>query len=532
MNGLDLLPPELVEAVARFLISRKDILSFGRTSRRNYACSKEPLLRFPGALDKAFNWAVENGSITLLREALQRRSTYANKGRLRMACKHGHVAIFDELISQPDFRKVLEEFFELDSFNEGHILYVAAHHSHLDLVKRIIALPEIDVARIHAAGHATPLIATLKKAHSLEVMDVLVEAGADIKAHRPHGEQVLVEGAIRDNVLLLAKLFEMGADQAMDMEDWDRTMLELSFRNKTETMLFFIHRRPDIMATTDVAHAVLRTSHGVMIQKFLDNGVDWTNPPFDEAVPAFLNNNRYLSHWSWYLEQLTVVKQIVEAGAPVVPDRGGETPLSRSVLVQDEKTFPFFLEHAKASGMADPQILGKLLHLSRNPVITRALVDAGADVNALDDVGRPPLLTVMQYLHPEDDIYNNWGAEHKFMESAAVLLHAGADPNFISPAGTTTLQVALRRPVSVHYLRMLVQMGARVPNPAPEPIKSRYPLCYLHMLSDEDKPEVARLLVNEAGGNVKELPLEPRRLSDTTSLWSVTQEEYMKLLEE
>lgn len=529
---LDLLPPELVAAVARFLTSRKDILSFGRTSRRNYACAKEPLFRFPGALDKAFNWAVENGSIPILREALQRRSTYANKGILRKVCKHGHVAIFDELASRPDFRKVLEEFFHLDSFNEGHILYVAAHHSHLDLVKRIIALPEVDVAWIHAAGEATPLIATLKKEHSPEVMDSLVEAGADLKAHRPHGEQVLVEAAVRDNVMLLVKLFEMGADQAMDMADWDRIMTELSYRKKTETMLFFIHRRPEILASTEVAMAVLRTSHFVMIQVLLDSGVDWTSPPFDEAVPAMLNNNRYRSHWSWYLDQLKVVQMIVQAGAIIVPDRHGKTPLSRSVLMQDETTFPCFLEHAKASGMADPQTLSSLLHVSRHPAITRALVHAGADVNALDSVGRPPLLTVMLYRRSEDDKYNNWGAEHRAMETAGVLLHAGADPNFIAPAGATALQVAVRRPVSVHYIRMLVQMGARIPSPAPEFFKIRYPLCYLHMLSDEDKPEVARLLVNEAGGSVEELPLGPTRMSDTDRLWSVTQDECLKLLEQ
>lgn len=530
---LDSLPPELVEAVSRMLPSRRDILSLGHTSKRNHACAREALLRYPGATDRAFNWAIRNGSIPLLEEVLQRRPTRASKGILRMACKHGHVAIFDYLTSRPDFRPVLEAFFEPSSFTKAHILYLAAHHGHLDLVKRIAALAELDVGAFHARGQVTPVAAALRDGCSVEIITALADAGADLTIRRASGAQLIAAASERELFPALDVLLDLGADAAMSVDDWELSMHTLRGWGKLASMIFLGRRRPEIVKLAPVAHVMLWTSDKAVIQALLDSGVDWTRPGLDQIVPFTLNNPRSRDDgWRWMIRQLGVTRMIVQDGAVVVPDASGDTPLSRAVRLQDMETFPFFFQHAKASGGDDgyPRALSVMLRSSRCPEITRVLVEhGGAEVNLPNADGVPPLLCVMQFSNRHDDEHNQWGAEDRLMGSVEVLLDNGADVNFVAPDGTTALQLALSRCRSLDFMRMLVRKGARVPNPVPDVVRPKYPLKYIYMAKMQGRPATAKLLVHEAGGNPDELPRTTS--TEERAFIPITKSAFLELLE-
>jgi ankyrin repeat protein len=91
----------------------------------------------------------------------------------------------------------------------------------------------------------------------------------------------------------------------------------------------------------------------------------------------------------------------------------------------------------------------RMLHLAvRNGsiAIARALLVAGASVNARDDTGALPLHLAVQ---------------NRRRSVADLLLRHGADPNGLDEAGTTPLELAVRSQ-DEDMVRLLLSRGARV----------------------------------------------------------------------
>ena len=100
-----------------------------------------------------------------------------------------------------------------------------------------------------------------------------------------------------------------------------------------------------------------------------------------------------------------------------------------------------FVREYKASAVADTRGNGHtLLHVAsgqRNPKMMLVLFDAGLNADASEDDGKTPLFSVFETHDPQ---YNPMGAA----DATALLLEHGADPNAVDRVGRTPLLVAVQ----------------------------------------------------------------------------------------
>jgi len=140
--------------------------------------------------------------------------------------------------------------------------------------------------------------------------------------------------------------------------------------------------------------------------------------------------------------------------------------------------------------IAAPVSVGAQSHLNSTPLhwaashgqadLARKLLDAGADVSALDLIGRTPLHVAVE--HPElvkillangadvnaRDVFRETPLHLavRYRQSVALLLEAGADVSARDAVGDTPLDKALRHgddPANLAVINLLVDAGAGTP---------------------------------------------------------------------
>lgn len=127
-----------------------------------------------------------------------------------------------------------------------------------------------------------------------------------------------------------------------------------------------------------------------------------------------------------------------------------ETPL---MFAKDAATAKILIDagadlNGKAKGRTKEQIMTPLIfaiNLGKNDVV-RTLIEAGADLNATDDMKRPPLINSL---------------ETENVEITKLLIKSGADVNRQSKFGEIALIGAIQHN-SVEIVQMLIQAGADV----------------------------------------------------------------------
>lgn len=342
----------------------------------------------------------------------------------------------------------------------AQMLIHTLQNDRLSLVQALLDAGADPNADIHGGGY-TPLFAAIGSGNP-RIVTAILEAGADPNATYTDpvtpGETplhyALKEGA-EDLERIAKALLDRGADPNAKGGD-GRTPLHTAVvqRRSEEAISVLLDAGAD--ASLTALQVATLQNDAVTVASLLAQGADPNESDDMGWTPL---------HFAMVHDPPVTINSLLDAGAdPNAMDFHGDTPLIRYL---DEAASDFdpdgVIARVLLDGGADPNRKGGTdlapLHFASRygirPAVVSALLEAGADPNALDERGNPPLV---------NHLYLNRRKLHYPEASVAVveaLLAAGADPNL----GTgfrngSPLHIAIRRPSHPDIVALLLDAGA------------------------------------------------------------------------
>ncbi len=335
-----------------------------------------------------------------------------------------HWAVYRE---QPELATLLiEAGADVEAPNDYGVtpFALAARQGHADLLRRLLGIGvDPDDPRHAVNAGETPLLAAARSGQ-VEAVDVLLDAGANVDAQETwNGQSALMWAAAEGHAAVVARLIERGAD--------------INVRsNSGASALLFAARKGDMAAVETLLAA------GAEVNESRPDGAT-------ALLVAVVNGYEDL------------VDLLLAAGADPNAE-GGSTRLT----VQGMRAQPMPLEIRKLGyGEADNEavrrgnIFGRPLqsavhvanwHISDQFVsvnldrlrIMRALLDAGAEVNARNTMEEPRWSGARYRRHMTGGTAFLYAAKVADVEAMRLLLEYGADPNIYSEDNITPLMAA------------------------------------------------------------------------------------------
>jgi len=302
--------------------------------------------------------------------------------------------------------------------------------------------PEIVRALLEAGAdpnkaHIPPI---LDAAHAsrLDIVELLLDAGADVTVRGPHKETLMSVAVGMDNAALLQRIIDAGADvQATDPRGHTGLVwaARLGCWTSFEFLVPFFTEEvvEEARATPPVERSEWVAPTAAEVEAFA-NAVAAGDP---EAIRALAARNMPLNE---------------------IDRTSGETPLLVAINAKGLATIELLLELG-----ADPDHGGVQIPLSAAVVtgevpIIEALLAAGAEIDQRDEDGCTALMDA---------------AAAGNLEMVKLLVEAGADPNAVDDLDRTALDVAqeCRKRKVAAYLGSTMQTGVAAAPKRPEPAR-------------------------------------------------------------
>jgi len=269
------------------------------------------------------------------------------------------------------------------------------------------------------------------KAGKIEVVKLLVEAGADVNAG---GWPPLCEAVDYENTAIAEYLIDHGANVNAP-QGWGPLQEAATF--SIEMVKLLVARGADINTRRYPAlHTALsRAKHREMAEFLIQNGAD--------VNAKNASGNTPLYYAILYIDDSDFINLLIANGADVnTKNRGGETPLhieaqaSRMVFVTQAGR----MELATQAGRTET---------------AKLLLEAGANINCRDDRGQTPLHRMLDNRVRGSSIYP------PSKDMAELLLAKGADVNLKDKDGRTPLQLAAES-AGGDVVELLLSKGVKV----------------------------------------------------------------------
>ena len=368
------------------------------------------------------------------------------------------------------------------------------------------------------------------KANRLRIGQVVNIPRAIVTRQDPMPERLLVQNTPKDSFAMSGEetleVLPVAAGKAAAAEDRTRASEQTSEQPRDDLSAsvpsgdgFSQAAAGEPSLDTQLYHSVM-FGDPVEVKRLIEKG----------ANVNYLEKKRPLLGWAAQLENVEVVKTLIQAGADLNSVDGiGQTPLMRAADMGQVAVAKVLLEAKADSSIATPsgETAVSLAVKNTNKELIDALLQGGANPNIPDKEGVTPLLSALQWESVDvarallagkadpnkaSELFSplSFAINQGNPELVQALLDAGANPNTPSPSGQLPLILALDKP---GIFKALLQAKAD-PN-----TKDQYdaPLLFVAIRNGNSETVVALI---EAGADISQKdyagnsPLELARRQD------------------
>ena len=264
-------------------------------------------------------------------------------------------------------------------------LILAAYYGYSDIVRYLVGLPQVEVNFANQEG-STALHCALQHRHT-DVVRALIDAGADIEAKdRCTERSPLLKASISGNAANVNLLVRAGASVHVTDVTGRTGLIHASALGHTDTVRTLlcmpeveVDKAESSTGCTALHHAV-NSKRAEVLEVLIDAGAD---------IEAKDDMGHSPLHSACHQGELAIVKMLVRAGAGVsVTDNEGDTCLIFAACAGCTRTVRYLVGFPEVD--VNHQGSNNLTALQRaadesHPNVMRVLIDAGADLESIDD---------------------------------------------------------------------------------------------------------------------------------------------------
>ena len=366
-------------------------------------------------------------------------------------------------------------------------LTLAAANGHTETVRYLVSLEDVDVN--HSGEDGFTALHWAGQQNSPEVVQVLIDAGADIETKDEKGRSPLHKACTSGALDVVKMLVEAGANVCVTDYVGETCLLVAAGNGHTETVRYLVSLKDvDVNHSGDNGFTALhwagQGNYPEVVQLLIDAGADIETKD-DEGCSPLLREGRSPLHVSSCSGKLAVMKVLVKAGADVcVTDNQGNTCLTLAAVYGHTKTVRYLVglnkvdvNHKANDGDSAVLSVARVTWGQTHAVVMQVLIDAGADIEAKGVFGGSPLVV---------------SCSKGNLNVAKVLIKAGAEVFVSDNYGATCLMYAARNghTETVRYLVSLEDMDLMIINHS-----GVYGFTALHCAA-KNYPEVVQVLID------------------------------------
>ena len=286
------------------------------------------------------------------------------------------------------------------------------------------------IQRFTDCSHSNTTLHEAVEEGRADVVQVLIDAGADIEKKDSDGHTPLLLACFAGCLDIVKMLIQAGADLRLARTNADTCLIIASHEGHTETVRYLVGLgQVDVdevggLYARTALHKAVDPNQADTAQVLIDAGADIEKKDSDGCTPLF---------FACFSGSLDSVKVLVQAGADLgVTDTNGDTCLTTASGGGHTETVRYLVGLGVDVNQEGRQhgetALQEAIYYNHANMV-QVLIDAGADIEKKDALGRSPLLSGCT-----SDVDAN--------DAVKVLVRAGADVGARDRDGMTCLMIA------------------------------------------------------------------------------------------
>ena len=150
---------------------------------------------------------------------------------LHMACSYGQLTTMRKLVKAGADLRATDN-------RRNTCLILAALHGHTDTVRYLVCLPEVDLNHQDMSNYTALHVAVER--NRADVVEVLIDAGADIEMKCLKGGSPLHMACISGELRTVRKLVEAGADVRTTDDEGNTCLIFAAYNGHTDTVRYLV----------------------------------------------------------------------------------------------------------------------------------------------------------------------------------------------------------------------------------------------------------------------------------------------------